>query len=187
MKNPMGLEEAVLTKNETRRHYTKEYSPKDWYLDHPELHNLSRTALSLEYSGLYRSLLRWGQINVIPAQKEYVAHGKIRYSPSEIEKIVASFEKFNGIALRASRYFSCGINSVLRYWRNAGLKIAGHRFSGIRLSDEKVKEITDAYQTYRGNAAHASKNTDYSPGSILKYWRRAGLTIRRKGRPSLVK
>ncbi len=54
-------------KNQYRNNYS---SPLDYYLKHPELHSLSRFELSQEDSGLYRSLVRNGEIDEAIPQKE---------------------------------------------------------------------------------------------------------------------
>lgn len=53
------------------------------------------------------------------------------------------------------------------------------------LSNEELKRINDAHAKYDGNSTQASKNLPYDHLTILKYWRKEGLKIYKKGRRGL--
>lgn len=48
--------------------------------------------------------------------------------------------------------------------------------------DSHLKIITEAYAIYNGNASKAHKHLPYSVYTFLKYWKNAGLKIRKRGR-----
>lgn len=54
-----------------------------------------------------------------------------------------------------------------------------------RLSKDKIDEILNAYDIYDGKATLAAHNLEVCEYSILKYWRRAKLKIRKRGNHGL--
>lgn len=177
MKKIMSLDKVVLFKYKAS--YRGHDNPERYYLAHPELHHLTRRELSIRDWDLYKSLLKWGEISIVPVQRNQ-RYALARHPKSEIEKIImASYEESRGVALIATNPFYYSENCVFKYWREAGLKIRKRR----SLDQRHIQEIINAYQSYDGNALQASQYTGYSQCTILKYWKQAGLKTRSAGRP----
>ncbi len=62
---------------------------------------------------------------------------------------------------------------------NALEKILSANQRRIKLKD--IVKVINAYDTYNQNATLAAKELSYNTTTILKYWRRAGFSIRNKG------
>ena len=100
-------------------------------------------------------------------------------SSEEIQKVMEAHKTYGGRATRAAKEVRHNINTVLNYWRNAGLRIRGQGDSN--LSDEEAKEVVAAHKTYKANAKAATRHLPYSSSTILRYWREAGLRISPRG------
>ena len=91
----------------------------------------SRGNLSRRDSGLYRTLCRMDLLDEFfpDTNQDYVVRGSKAgstiISDSEIEKIVSSYEHFEGIVCRAAKSFGRSDGSIKRIWRREGFKIRG--------------------------------------------------------------
>ncbi len=90
-----------------------------------------RETLSLQDSGLYRSLLRYRQIDAaIPANPRWVASGrkggsvknKRVLTPEQEKAILNAYHTHNGNATEASTALNLRPNVVLRCWRKKALQ-----------------------------------------------------------------
>lgn len=94
----------------------------EYFRAHPEYHELGRGALSLENSGLYRTLLRHELLPL--AILEEAKTGRKQPTSEEIEEIIQLHHKCNGNASRAARRVKYSFSTIIRYWRKNGLEIA---------------------------------------------------------------
>jgi len=92
---------------------------------------------------------------------------------------VKSHKTYDGRATKAASALHHDIDTILKYWKNAHLPIREQGDSS--LSDEKVDGVVAAHRTYGGNAKKAARHLPYSPSTIRKYWREAGLRVAQRG------
>ena len=95
--------------------------------------------------------------------------------PHQVQQLLEAHKTYGGKATKVAKGLHHNIETVLKYWRDAGLRIRGQGDSN--LSDEEVKVIVAGYKTYNGNAKEATKYLPYSSSTIRKYWRGNGLRV----------
>lgn len=55
------------------------------------------------------------------------------------------------------------------------------KVGGINLGMDEIREIIEAYEDYTANATIASQNISYGKSTIIKYWRKVGFEIKKRG------
>jgi|ETNmetMinimDraft_2_1059921.scaffolds.fasta_scaffold259370_1 hypothetical protein len=102
------------------------------YLEkNPDSLGNSRGSLSRRDSGLYRTLCRMDLLDEFfpDTDQNNVARGskagRTVIPSSEVEMIISSYERFEGIACKAARSFGRSGGSISRIWRKEGLKVRG--------------------------------------------------------------
>lgn len=88
------------------------------------------------------------------------------------ERIMAAHALYDGNGKEASRNLPYPYQTILKKWKEAGLKPANKR---NELSKQKVDEIIEAHEIYGGNAAEATRHLPYDKKTIHRYWRSNGL------------
>ena len=172
-----------------RRRESRRYNgnPLAYFISNFDLYvGMNRSRLSGSDPGLYKALGRAGQLEkAIPEANELsvelgrkVGKGEIDLSESVIEKIIKAYHLYKGNAAEAARSLKHGCSTVIRHWRNAGLKIQKR---GSRLPENEIEKIIKAYQIYHKNATEAARHLYHSPSAIIRHWRNAGLKIQKMG------
>ena len=183
----MNLEQTIA--REKPRKY--ENGALAYFREHSELYaGMNRGQLSKKDSGLYRTLLREGTLELaIPVAKESSVnvgkrngkqYGRRYLSQSQIEEVLAAYETFEGNASQAAKTLPCSRTSVLRRWKKAGFM--AHPRGRRGLMQKQIDEICEAYKTFNGNALQASRILPYTHQSIQRYWEKAGLAIVKNNR-----
>ena len=98
-------------------------------------------------------------------------------TPQNIAEIVTAHATYNGNASEAARNLPYNYGTILKYWKEVGLKTARYLGEVPRLNQQQIDEIVIAYDTYGGNSSKTAENLHYTSSTILKHWRRAGLEI----------
>jgi len=99
-------------------------------------------------------------------------------SEDEVNEIVAAYDTCDKDATKASKYLSRARNTIVKYWRRKELQLG--KGGAQSLSEDEVNEIVAVYDPCEGSATKASKYLSRAITTILKYWREAGLDIRKK-------
>ena len=106
-------------------------------------------------------------------------------SQEKIEKIVAAHSTYQGNALLAAKNLCHSHRTVTKYWMQAELPInqsrRGKPVLVKRLPEDKIKAIISCYYDFDGKAYRAGRSLEVCGGTVLKYWKEAGLPVRRKG------
>jgi len=154
-------------------------NPLKYYLEHKDKYGgFSRDELSLDDPGLYRSLLRAGQLDTaIPFCLE---PSRNKLKPYQIEEIIKSYKPSFGNSRKASKNLHHASETIRKYWRKEGLEIKKGR---PRVSEKELKEILRAYKLDNGSISRASEKLHHSPLTIKICWRKEGLEIKSRGRP----
>ncbi|MAG52602.1 MAG: hypothetical protein CMH62_01430 [Nanoarchaeota archaeon] len=107
-------------------------SSLDYYIAHPELHEMSRGELFLHDESLYRSLLRDHTIIIAISEfdEEYSERGRMGgqvkpLSELEIELIVSKHETYNRNPSEAAKHLPYTADRIRRVWRNHELETIG--------------------------------------------------------------
>jgi hypothetical protein len=108
-------------------------SPLDYFLDHKNLIDKSRFELSLIDPGLYRSLLRWEQIDeAIPDVEEWRVEagrkgGEVTYSMNGkiLESILLEYVLCDRNATLAAKKLSYSKQTIREIWKENGLETIG--------------------------------------------------------------
>ena len=97
-------------------------TPLDFFRAHEEYHGLTRYELSLRDSGLYKTLLKHGQLKeAIP--ETFGGKGRPPLTKEQILEIIESHKKFKGNAEKVSIFLGFSSTSIINYWRKNGLRI----------------------------------------------------------------
>jgi len=104
----------------------------------------------------------------------------------EVSRIIFSHSEFDRNATRAARNLGYGINTILRYWKKAGLDTLppnmGRPKNGHSEKEREMeRKVVSVYDTYNGNASRAAMDLGHSLTTVIKYWRSNGLEIRSQG------
>jgi DNA invertase Pin-like site-specific DNA recombinase len=102
-------------------------------------------------------------------------------APDDVSGILALHGSRAGNASEAAKACGASLNTVLRYWREAGLAPAG---APAPLTAAETERVRAAHATFGGNATAAARALGVSPSTVRKIWKRAGIHARRPGRPS---
>lgn len=97
-----------------------------------------------------------------------------------VDEIVAAHEAYGGNASEAARHLPYSEGTIVRHWREEGFRVMSIG-EQARLTEEEIGEITAAHAIYNGNAFLAAKKLHHGHSTITKYWREAGLPIRKTG------
>ncbi len=103
----------------------------------------------------------------------------------DIERIISAHKIYQGNLAQASTNLGYSTMTIRKYWKQTGLQSEGRKISvnkekklgptKRRLSQTTIDQIVNAYDISGGNAAEAGRQLHYSAGTILRYWKRAGL------------
>ena len=171
------METSKQVSHKKRREYNG--NPLAYYESHSEKFSKwkTRKQLAIGDPGLYRALLRAGQL------EESILESNNPLSNNNINKIVAAYNPCNGNVAEASQHLPYSKPTIRKYWKLNNLK--AQRKSG--LLESQVSEIIKAYRIHKRNISEVSRNLPYSIPTIRKYLRQNGLTLKGKcGRPQLI-
>ncbi len=156
-------------------------NPLAYFKEHEnENEYIGRRAFALKDCGLYRSLLRAGQLEkAIGEDLRINSKGKEPLSNDKITILVNLYSIHNGNACKAAKDSRYCVPTLLKYWRERELEI---RKRG-RPEQSPDDVIVSLYELHNGNANQASKNSNYCIVTIIRHWRRKKLKIRKRGRP----
>ncbi len=131
--------------------------------------NVESTARHLGYAGttVARYLRKRGMGDLIRTHRN---NGPV--TDEERIAIIQAYKLFQGNSRAAERHLCRGYQTILRYWREEGLETRG---VGSKLTLSEREHLISLYQKFNGNVSKASKDEKYSPVTVLKYWREAGL------------
>lgn len=164
-------------------------NPLAYYEEHSDKYEgMGRGGLSLSDSGLYRSLLRAGQLEKAITDDLRIGNknlGRKPVSNDGITNIVNLHSLHNGNASKASEDSPYHVSTILKYWKEKKLRI-GERGRPMKFSNDEINWLVNLYALNNGNAYQASKNSSYATNTIIRYWRKKGLDIRKVGRPKTI-
>ena len=98
----------------------------------------------------------------------------------QINEIIDAHETYGGNALETSRQIPYSFSAILKYWREAGLEIAGIGWTPgkPRLTQQQIDDIIQAHETYQGDLHEASKHLPNLKKTIKNYWEKSGLEVK---------
>ena len=101
-------------------------NPLKYFREHKDVYEgMGREELSLFDPGLYRTLLRYGQLEkAIPFKKKSKGRPPL-LAEKQVKKIIKAYKKYDGKAMRAAENSKHHANTFIKYWRREGLKIRG--------------------------------------------------------------
>ncbi|MBI4010193.1 MAG: DEAD/DEAH box helicase family protein [Candidatus Aenigmarchaeota archaeon] len=117
-------------------------------------------------------MMYWKEAGLKPSRTLRVVH---RLNQQQIE---VAYYTYGGNANEAAKNLGCYASTVLGYWRRAGFEIGPSAMGKNKKNQQQMEDIVAAYYTYGGNSSQAAKHLGYAIGTILKYWREAGLVTR---------
>lgn len=164
--------------------------PLAFFMKHEDVYDgLSRGQLANLDGGLYDALRKTKQLEIAileadEATVEMARHFRKREFKKLQKKfnIIVAYKTYKGSALEASKHLPYAKETMLRYWRDAGLET---NLKGNPLQQPQIDGIVNAYELYNGSASKASRYLPHTKKTILEYWRDAGLEIRKNGRPKI--
>ncbi len=98
----------------------------------------------------------------------------------DIEKILRAHFIHRGNAAEAARHLLYSSGTIRKYWRRNGFRVM-RKSEALRLSEEERGRIVAIHAEVNGNSSAASRVLHYSDGTVIKYWREAGLPLRKPG------
>lgn len=99
-----------------------------YFLAHPEKYEgLSRFELAKKDSGLYRTLLRQGNLEKAIPEKLPLGAGRPPLPQEQVKEIIDSYRPCDGNAAEAARRTGFTCHTIYRYWYKAKLKPKGKR------------------------------------------------------------
>jgi hypothetical protein len=145
--------------------------PLSFFRKHKKTYGrLSRTELAGFDRGLYRSLLKQGQLEqAIPETR----HRNFNGDPLSFFR---ENSKYSGLSRTELARIDPTLYGSLISYNQLGQAIPETKpHSGKRLSESEVREIIEARDTYKGDASKASRHLGRDRRTVIKYWRRAKL------------
>ena len=152
-----------------RRNYQGD--PLSFFREHKRTYGeLSRTELSEFDRGLYRSLLKHGQLEqAIPETR----HRNFQGDPLSFFR---KHTKYSGLSrTELARLDPTLYGSLITYGQLEQAIPETKPHSGKRFSESRVKEIILSRSTYNGDALKASQHLGCDKRTVLKYWGQAEL------------
>jgi len=102
--------------------------------------------------------------------------GRTNWTPEQEAAILSSYVTSERNAAQASQNLVfCSAATVSDYWRAAGFPM---RKGGSYLPDSAVSKIMKAYESVGNNSVASSQLVGHAPGTVLRYWKKAGLPTR---------
>ena len=124
-----------------RGRYSGYPTPLDFFRAHAEYGDLTRCELSLQDSGLYRTLLRYGQLEkAIPDR--FQGGGRPPLPEKQVNRIIQSYKRFKRNAKRTSKFLGLAPSTIIKYLRKKGLKI---KKRNCALTQEEIDRIVKVY------------------------------------------
>jgi hypothetical protein len=160
-----------------RRNYDEFGGGVGFLLAHIDVYgDMSPTELYKFDGGLYRKLMREGNLDVLKRKvRNYDEYG------GGLGYFLAHIDVYGDMSPKELYEFDSGLYCKLRKEGNLHVLKRKCKPKG-QLSDLEQQRITSLYQECNGNTSEAARRLGYSQPTILKYWRRAGLPIRKHGR-----
>lgn len=109
-----------------------------------------------------------------------IKFGPRRYDGNPLAFFRANEEIYGRMSRSQLRHFDHALEVALRQAGQLSEAMPSERLH--KLSQEAVDNIIAAHSSCNGNALKAAQNLSYAPATILRYWKQAGLLIRRRGK-----
>ena len=93
----------------------------------------------------------------------------------EVDKIVSSFERSQGIPNRAAQALGYDPITIKKYWEAHGLEPKGKKKRKKIITPDQVSEIVSSFDKFQGVHCRAAQALGYDPVTIKRYWIKAGL------------
>ena len=99
-------------------------------------------------------------------------------SDERIDQIDQAFLLYNGNARLASMNLKISVPKILNIWRNKGYQIrrrGGQKGRDFKITEMKREHYTKLYETCNGNLDLATKLSNHTKLTLIKYWKLIGL------------
>jgi len=113
---------------------------------------------------------RWGNAGLV------LDGGHQRCLPDDVQRIIAAYETSDGNASRASAQLPFSAETIIRYWRKAGLIIHQKGFFAV-IPEEDVQKLLASYEKSDGNPYKAATIVGHCYQTVIKYWKQAQLPV----------
>lgn len=155
--------------------------------------DISRIILAYSKYGGNATVAARELVHGVPTIIKYWRNAGLKINPSsgalqeeKVARIISAHSEFNGIAMRAARKLGHGTDTVLRYWKSAGLDVKPANMGRPRDEPSKKeieieKKVISAYELYNGNASRAALELGHAIATVTKYWRKNNLEVRPQG------
>lgn len=164
-------EEGLKPLGDVNRRYRGFKTPLHFFRANKEYMHLTRSGLSQKDPGLYRTLLRHGQLKkAIPETRKGYSTGRPPLNEQKVNLIVESYERFDGNAIKTAEFLGLSTTTIVNYWRKNGLE---RRKSHDSLSQEKIDEIVRVYAE-TGTINRTANLTGHECSTVSKYLRLHG-------------